>query len=436
MSRRALATVALLCGGCALDFSQFLVGASDGGLDVPRDATDARPPRDEGAEGPPPRDIVDVTSADRLVCAPGRATETRIRVAHMAPDIGPIDLCMRRRGTTSEPMMRVLAAQWPADGLEYTNVSQSVPLNTTVTRSNEAWDFAVVPRGMPCSQVTTSTGGLAQRSLQFDPGTLRLLLITSERVADGSAVPVLSLLPDEDCTDCTQGQVDVRGVHASLGGAAHRLNFALEPQVDPRVVPVDLASMRTFSSSVAYGGDVGYACNALWSAIATSRLGGTAIPVQLTVTTAAGRLLARSDPARLKVALLAQSRTATVFFEGDYNAEASPPVGDVGFVICYDGTPPARLSACDRIVAHLVDPDAGVDGGVDASADGATTTDASVTDVIPADVGVTDVAVVDAADAASADDVTDAAWDDVAVMAETGADAVDDGGDDVSGAGP
>ena len=94
----------------------------------------------------------------------------------------------------------------------------------------------------------------------------------------------------------------------------------------------------------------------------------------------------RMKSARARVPLLAPMgrvyalRTATVFFEGEYNEDGVPGPYEPGFVVCYDGLATGTLSNCERVAAQSAAPDAGVDPPAgDASND-----DAPVIDVLPA----------------------------------------------------
>jgi len=386
---RALSLV--VCAVGCIDFDRF---------QFPPDATAERPDAaspdvadpidafDAPAERPPPDAPTPDRAADRVAaCQPGRGLVTQIRVAHMAPEVGPIDLCMQKRGSTpTTSMARFQTPRWPSDGLDYGEVSLSVPLNQEVVRTNEAWDVAVVARGTPCDRVPADLTPLTTRSIQLDPNTLRMIVVTAEPALDGHLVPFINLLPDESCTDCTALSVDVRAVHAALGASPQRLTFTMVPQDGPP--PTSVAAMRTFATGVSYGGDQGYACNQLWGTLLTGRTRVTA-PVQFEVSTSAGRLVARSETLALKVVTLGMFRTATVFFEGEFNDEGVPGPQAPGFVVCYDGVATGTLSTCERAAARLAAPDAGVDPPpADASNDAATNDDAPVIDVPPSIDGV------------------------------------------------
>lgn len=380
MNPRTATALAVACGLGCLDFDQFQPGRDAGADLLDSTAPDRPEPTDSfdaSAEPPPP----DAPPLDRVAdrpaaCQPGRALVTQLRVAHMAPQVGPIDLCMQKRGTTpTTSMARFQTPSWPSDGLDYGEVSQSVPLNQRVVLTNEAWDVAVVARGTPCDRVPADVAPLATRSIQLDPSTLRLVVITAEPALDGHLVPFINLLPDELCTDCMYPAVDVRAVHASIGAASQRLTFTMLPQGAPP--PTSVAAMQTFATGVSYGGDQGYACNQLWGSLVAGRVNA---PVQFEVSTAAGRLVARSETLSLKVSILTQLRTATVFFEGEYNEDGVPGPYEPGFVVCYDGLATGTLSNCERVAAQSAAPDAGVDPPAgDASND-----DAPVIDVLPA----------------------------------------------------
>lgn len=401
-ARHAMMALALAAQtGCWLDFNEFQPLRRDAAAEsdiVDVAAPDVLPPEDasvdifDAPEEPTP-DVappVDRGPDVALGCQPGRATVTQVRVAHMAPEVGAIDICMQKRGRTpTTTMARFQSTLWPAEGLEYGQVSRSVPLNTMVTATNEAWDIAVVERGTPCDRVPADLTPLATRSIQLDPGTLRLIVITAEPALDGHLVPFINLVADESCTDCNAGTVDVRAVHAALGASSQRLTFSLLPQA-PWTLPSSIVAMRTFATGVGYGGDQGYACNQVWGSAFTveSRINP---PAQLEVTTAAGRLVARSATIALKREPL-RTRTVTVFFEGAFS-ETGAGQQAPGFIVCYDGTYTGLLSNCERVAAATPAADAGADAWPDADAEGA------ATDVAPSDVGDDLVASVDPPDA-------------------------------------
>jgi hypothetical protein len=356
--------IALLAAtGCWVDFDRFQpprdaaaepVDATLPDVPAPPDAFDAVV--EPSAPDAPIRDA----TVDRVTCQPGRWSTTQVRVAHMAPEVGPIDICMQKRsGSATRSMARFQSTDWPVDGLDYGEVSRSVPLNQMVGGANEAWDIAVVARGTPCDRVPMDIVPLAARSIQLDPNTLRMIVITAEPALDGHLVPFINLLPDANCTDCTFPSADVRAVHAALGASSHRLTFAMVPQ-DGVTLPATIAAMRNFATGVSYGNDQGYACNQLWGALLTSRLRLTA-PVRFEVSTAAGRLIARSDTLAIKLELLLLSRTVTVFFEGEFSDDGVPGPQAPGFVLCYDGFSPGLPASCERAAANLVGSDAGVD---------------------------------------------------------------------------
>ncbi len=396
MRLATLSLGAFTLAGCALDFDQFRVAPrADVSVDATPDATvDAAP--DDAPDATDAADaavgdarLADATAGDGATCMPGRSSTGSFRFAHMAAGIGAVDLCMRRR-SNAEAFQRVAAPLWSMSGVAYGQVSTSLPFNVALTRANEAWEFAVVPAGTPCAQ--SSTRAITLRAAQLDPGVMRLLVLTSERSLDGGApVGVLNVLNDQACTDCQARLVDVRAVHASPLSAAQRLTVALEPVIDPRLIPQDLASMRVFAASVGYGGASDYACNSLWGWFTVSLV--TVVPVQFTASTAAGSLIARSDAMRLKASLLSMTRAVTVFYESGANG------ADPGFVVCYDGLNIAGLSTCDRVAAR---PPALADAG-------------------PGDV-------VDAGDAATVDALTDDAADapDDSPLADAPSDAPDD----------
>lgn len=383
-----LAAGALTLAGCALDFDQFRVAPRpDASVDAAPDATpdaalDAAPDAPDAPGDAPDADgpRSDAPAVDAATCMPGRSSTGSFRFAHMAAGVGAVDLCMRRR-SNAEAFQRVAAPLWSTGGVAYGQVSTSLPFNVALTRANEAWEFAVVPLGTPCAQA--STRAITLRAAQLDPGAMRLLVLTSERGLDGGAsVGVLNVLNDQGCTDCQSRLVDVRAVHASPLSAAQRLTVALEPVIDPRLIPQDLASMRVFAASVGYGGASDYACNALWGWFTYSLV--TVVPVQFTASTAAGSLIARSDSTRLKASLLAMTRAVTVFFESGVNG------ADAGFVVCYDGLSIGGLATCDRVATRPL----------------------AVTDAGPGDAAPSDAAD-DVRDAADDDDLPDAAADDV-----------------------
>lgn len=398
---RSLARLAWLCAltpACVLDFDQFRIPraadvseerdvAVDAALDVGRDVTP---------------DVRTDVAVDSPACTPGRSSTGSFRLAHMASGIGAVDLCMRRR-TGTEAFQRVTASSWPGS-VGYGQVSATMPFNAAITRANDAWEFAVVSSGTPCSQATSAAVTL--RSVQLDPGVMRMLVLTTERSPDGGVVGVLNVLSDEGCTDCQSRQVDVRAVHALSSTASQRLSVSLDPVIDPRLLGSDLASMRVFAASVSYGSASDYACNALWGAFTVAVL--SAFQVQLSAQTATGAVIARSDLTRLKPSLLQQTRVVTVFLEGG--------VDDVqSFVVCYDGLGAAGYSTCDRVAAHMLGADAGVDAaGSDSSAVDASD-DLASDDVFP--------------DAAADDDLPDAS-DDVPVDGSEV--TVDDASDEVT----
>lgn len=402
LSVAALASAGALAPGCALDFDQFRVPArpdaainldvaTDLGLRDVIDATADREPIDA------PR--VDAT-VDRATCTPGRSDTGSFRFAHMAADLGAVNLCMRRR-TGAEAFQPVSASTWPSDGIGYGQVSAATPFNSVVTRANDPWEFAVVSVGTPCSQAVG--GALTLRSAQLDPGVMRLFVLTTERSSDGGVVGVLNVLSDASCTDCQSRQVDVRAVHAVSASASQRLSFSLDPVIDPRLLGSDLTSMRVFAASVGYGSASDYACNALWGAFTVPAFG--AIQVQISAMTAAGTVIARSDSTRLKTSLLSQTRVVTVFLEG---AAAGPQ----SFVVCYDGLGAAGLANCDRVTARAVTADASVDAqwtdASDATAD-VSALDAATDDVFPDAAADDDIAddASDVSDASDADDASD-----------------------------
>jgi hypothetical protein len=343
MARLPLALLLAVCALGCVDFDrfQFQRDAAGDPMDAaapdipdPVDALDAtvEPPTPDAPPDPPPDHGPDVPQG----CQPGRAATTQLRVAHMAPEVGPIDICMQKRGrspTTS--MTRLQSTLWPSDGLDYGEVSQSVPLNEAVTSANEAWDIAVVERGTACERVPMDVTPLATRSIQLDPGTLRLLVITAEPALDGHLVPFFNLLADENCTDCMSNTVDVRAVHAALGASGQRLTFTVLPQSGLETSPA-VAAMRTFATGVSYGGDQGYACNQAWGSFIGPPL-RLMVPVQFEASTAAGRLIARSETVAIKYSYLSRRRTVTVFFEGAFSEDGAPGPQAPGFVVCYDG---------------------------------------------------------------------------------------------------
>lgn len=400
-SLAALAATCALATACALDFDQFrtpsrpdavvaLDVSTDLGVADVIDASVDRAPVDV------PR--VDV-AIDRVTCTPGRSDTGSFRFAHMAADLGAVNLCMRRR-TGTEAFQPVSASSWPAGGIGYGQVSTATPFNAVITRTNDPWEFAVVSVGTPCSQA--AGGALTLRSAQLDPGVMRLFVLTTERSPDGGVVGVLNVLSDESCTDCQSRQVDVRAVHAVSASASQRLSFSLDPVIDPRLLGTDLASMRVFAASVGYGSASDYACNALWGAFTVPAF--AVIQVQLSALTAAGTVIARSDSTRLKSSLLSQTRVVTVFLEGSGS-------GPQSFVLCYDGLGTAGLANCDRITARPVIADAGADATVDASWHDATldvTSADAASDIAPLDAAADDVFPDAAADDDLADDTSDA----------------------------
>lgn len=365
-----LVTVATLVAsaGCWLDFDQFQPRPTvfDATLDH-RDGTEDDLPSTSADAG---LDVIDAPAPDDRAkdaapsCQPGRWSETQLRVAHMAPGVGPLDLCIQKRGPTATvSMMPIQSARWPAGGLDYGQVSQSVPLNSRVMASNEVWDIAVVERGVPCNLVPSESPPLAIRSIQLDPELLRLIVVTAEPAIDGHLVPFINLVDDENCTDCLGDTVDVRGIHAALGVAAQRLTFTVLPQ-DPWSPAAPVLPMRTFATGVSYGGDQGYACNQVWGS-ALHPAGLATFPARFEVTTTAGRLVARSEPVTLEPGALAGSRTVTVFFEGSSDDVGATELVSPGFILCYDGISAGLLSHCQRVAATAPSPDATLDGGAD-----------------------------------------------------------------------
>lgn len=368
---RLVTAAALLAStGCWLDFDQFqprltvfdaTLDHRDGSRDdLPSTAADAGL---DVIDAPAPNDLAkDATPS----CQPGRWAETQLRVAHVAPGVGPIDLCIQKRGAAATvSMMPIQSARWPAGGLDYGQVSQSVPLNSRVMATNEVWDIAVVERGVPCDLVPSKSPPLAIRSIQLDPEILRLIVVTAEPAIDGHLVPFINLVDDENCTDCLGDTIDVRGIHAALGVASQRLTFTVLPQ-DPWSPAATLLSMRTFATGVSYGGDQGYACNETWGS-ALHPAGLAALPARFEVTTSAGRLVARSEPVTLEPAALARSRTVTVFFEGSSDEAGTTELVSPGFILCYDGVSAGLLSHCQRVTAAPPSPDPTLDGGADSA---------------------------------------------------------------------
>jgi hypothetical protein len=359
--------------GC-IDFDRFVFSRDGSVLERPDGPSldlalpDTVAPSDVTGEAPAEATVLDRLPVGPTNCQPGRWSVTQLRVAHMAPEVGPIDVCMQKRGrvpTTS--MTRFQTPLWPAEGLEYGQVSRSVPLNMPVATTNEAWDIAVVARGTPCERVPGETLPLAIRSIQLDPGTLRLVVITAEPALDGHLVPFINLLTDENCTDCPSGTVDVRAVHASLGASSQRLTFSILPQA-PWNPPSSVQPMRTFAAGVSYGVDQGYACNQLWASALTVESRSNP-PAQFEVSTAGGRLVARSETLLLKRAQLAATRTVTVFFEGGLLDPTGASAWPLGFVVCYDGSVTGLLSNCERVTATPLTADAGADAVSDSASD-------------------------------------------------------------------
>lgn len=314
-------------GGCTLDFEKFRRTTAS---DVP--GVDA---------------AVDVPADRPVTC--GAPQEARLRVAHMAWGFGAVDLCVRRAGQApAATFVRVTTAQWPVEGLSYGEVSQMGAPNVIPQREHESWDFAVVPHGGECSGPR-----VAQVSAAMDSGLRGTLLLTSQAVS-GRLGGVLGVLVDRACFECGGRGVDVRAVHGSLGASALRLDVSM--YLGPVLFAV---SQNVPYGSASLNAQDGYECLASWLTF----LGSSTTRAQFSVRPSRGAELVRSEPIAIKGALLAQSRRASVFFEGELRAGVDPP----GFVVCYDGLEDSGLTVCDRVRATVVD--AGQDGGADATTD-------------------------------------------------------------------
>lgn len=406
--RLLVATVVASCGvsGCFLDFDQFQnLPARDASADIDAPGLDVA--RDDVTPPPDGRPQQDVTRADRVDAGCAAPSETRVRVAHMAPGFGAVQLCMRR--TSLQSWSAVASTDWPARGVSYAEVSQHVALNQRVTTTNEAWQFALVPLGTGCNTINVRAPALATWVAQLDPQKLFTLVFTTSYERDGTRVGVLGLLDDKTCTDCASLNIDVRAVHASVGASTQRINLAISYHVPLGVGP-DVNQL--FAMSVPYGGTatvggLGYECDSAWWLGASLPVG---YPIQLSAFMVGGDPIVRSERVSVKANLLRQSRMATVFFAGAEPGATPPPE----FVLCYEGTVDAGMTQCDRIATMAV-ADAGV---VDAAAPDAVTPDVPVSqqdafvadDVVDATVPLDDA--VDAAEPDAAAPADDAPADD------------------------
>lgn len=385
---RALGLAALaLLSGCVLDFEELLARPRDAGGRLDAQAVDAQTldvgdvPKPEDRGDIP--DVVDVTDRpapdvpvplDAGPCGSGVGVE--LRLAHMASRFGAMTLCMRRGAggysAVSDP-------RWPAGGIAEAQISARVETNATVTEQNESWQFAVIPMGASCAEVSAQSPGAASLTAQLDPGDRITLLFSSELSSQGRLVGVLGLLQDKVCTACPDHSYDIRAVHAAFGASRARLEFAIDyvtPDGEPSLVNV------FFAQNVGYGstsptGDRGFDCDSAWY------LGAMLPPsslVGLSAFEVGGEAVASSERFHLKGSRLAATRLATVFFRGDWVDRWEEPE----FVLCYEGSQDAGLTVCDRIPATAVRhadagaPDAGVAPSSDASLDATPAMDAGV----------------------------------------------------------
>ncbi|MEZ4394680.1 MAG: hypothetical protein R3A48_26705 [Polyangiales bacterium] len=355
---RALGVAALaLLSGCVLDFEELLTRPRDAGgrLDAP--SLDAQPldagdvPKAEDRADLPDAVVVDDRPAtdaplplDAGPCGSGAGVE--LRLAHMASRFGAMTLCMRH-GAGGYTAVR--DPRWPAAGIAEAQISARFETNAVVTEQNESWQFAVIPVGSSCAEVTAQSPGAASITAQLDPGDRITLLFSSELSSQGRLVGVLGLLQDKVCTACPDNSYDIRAVHAAFGASRARLEFAIDyvtPDGEPSLVNV------FFAQNVGYGstsptGDRGFDCDSAWY------LGAMLPPsslVGLSAFEVGGDAVASSERFHLKGSRLAATRLATVFFRGDWVDRWEEPE----FVLCYEGAQDAGLTVCDRIPATAV----------------------------------------------------------------------------------
>jgi hypothetical protein len=387
--RRAVVVAAYVLAGCTLDFAPFRVPTA-------RDAAVAEIAADVVT--------TDLGRPDAALCEV--QPQARLRVAHMGWGFGAIDLCVRRGGQVPQAtFVRVGEGRWPNSGLAYGEVSLMGAPDVIPQRMHEAWEFVAVPHGGSCTGPR-----IALVAAAIDPGLRGTLLLTSQTTGDRIS-GVLGVLVDRACAECTNRGLDVRAVHASLGASALRLDLSM------LVGPLGF----TVAQNVPYGSAAlnaqdGYECLLSWQAL----LAPNAPRVSFSVRPSRGTEIVRSESVSLKGPLLAMTRRATVFFEGETSADRTPP----GFVVCYDGIEDAGLTVCDRVRASVLD--AGTSPTSDASADlgsvDATESDAAVRD-----------GQINPSNDASNDVSTDESSEDVAeeLLEDSGAKGVD-GADDLA----
>lgn len=355
--RRLLPLALALGGGCVLDFESVLAQRRDAGgvmdasrpdVPAPLDLPDIQKP--EVAEDLPAPDLPDATDV------PGRCDPTsgvRVRLAHMASGYRHVALCMRRATGAYAP---VSAPTWPGQGIDEAQVSGAFPTTAEVVQQNEPWQFAVIPADASCASISAQSPPIAALSVQLDPGDRATLLFTSQVNSQGRLVGVLGVLMDKVCTDCPPNSIDIRTVHAALGAASARLEFAIN-YVMPGGGEGTLVNVF-FAQNVGYGGtapvgDRGFDCDSAWY---FGSLLPLAYPVGLTAFEVGGDAVANSDRFNIKTALIDRTRLATVYFHGEWVSRGIRPE----FVLCYDGNEDAGLTVCDRIPASPVTPfDAG-----------------------------------------------------------------------------
>lgn len=346
---------ALACGGCVLDFNDFRLpsGKPDGGLsfdagyDADLDAGSA--PIDKPSTTPDVT-VVDqppsVDQGDPRCAPPGNAM---IRLAHMAANLGAVDVCMRRQNSDG-PYAPVPFNEWPAAGVGYAMVSQHFALNSQVVTTNDRWQFALVPHGTDCATAATLGGAIASLTVNIGPQSQSTLLFTSEFSGDGRVFGLLGLLSDQACTTCPANTLDIRAVHASLGASGERINLSINYSLPPSS-PLPFVNVL-FASNIPYGqtapvGGAGFDCDTAWR-------GAADLPptysVQLAAQAVSEDVLARSERVALKGDLLLRSRMATVFFLGGDGVRTPTPE----FVLCYEGARDAGMTVCDRIPATAV----------------------------------------------------------------------------------
>jgi hypothetical protein len=354
---------ALACGGCVLDFNDFRLPAStadsgvslDAGFDADLDAGSG--PIDKPSTSPDVT-VVDqppsVDQGDPRCAPPGNAM---IRLAHMAANLGAVDVCMRRQNSDA-PYAPVPFNEWPAGGVGYAMVSQHFALNSQVVTPNDRWQFALVPHGADCATAATLGGAIASLTVNIGPQSQSTLLFTSEFGGDGRVFGLLGLLSDQACTTCPANTLDVRAVHASLGSSGERINLSINYSLPSS--PLSFVNVL-FASNIPYGqtapvGGAGFDCDTAWR-------GAAELPptysVQFAAQSVSDDVLARSERVGLKADLLLRSRMATVFFLGGDGVRTPTPE----FVLCYEGARDAGMTVCDRIAAtavpRMVNTDAG-----------------------------------------------------------------------------